>query len=399
MRTLLFFLSLSLIAPAFAAPLDDARAAHAAARADLTRIDAARQELAAAHEALAAEIEALKTIADNPLLPGVRDPRLDARLKQARALSERLAGHDRDAADAESRVDAARDALVELIDAELARRRAALASAPVAERRALFEGLGRLIEERQALARADRPRLQAAPALPEPPGDELASPDELRELADETRDHAEQVRARLVMLESRLLALRERQRLVRAAVAFARDDALFVQDERNRQRVRREEGIAVALPGEGRPTAAGNEPSPPLAEAPADRGGEEGAGGGDDGEFADSDAPAFAGAEGDADGAADPAPGGELGLGESAQPPLAVPELPGDLAAGGGGVVIVEETFDPSLLDDVDALSADAIARRIRQIEARRAKLLETRSTLESRSAELEARARALESE
>ncbi|MCB9543096.1 MAG: hypothetical protein H6703_11690 [Myxococcales bacterium] len=398
MRTLLFFLSLSLTAPALAAPLDDARAAHAAARADLTRIDAARQELAAAHEALAAEIEALKTIADNPLLPGVRDPRLDARLKQARALSERLAGHDRDAADAESRVDAARDALVELIDAELARRRAALAAAPVAERRVLFEGLGRLIEERQALARADRPRLQAAPALPEPPGDELASPDELRELADETRDHAEQVRARLMTLESRLEALRERQRLVRAAVAFARDDALFVQDERNRQRVRREEGIAVAVPGEGRPAAAGNEPSPPLAEAPADRGGEEGAGGGDDGEFAESDGPpAFAGAEGDADGAADPAPGGDLG--EVAQPPLAVPELPGELAAGGGGVLIVEETFDPSLLDDVDALSADAIARRIRQIEARRAKLLETRSTLESRSAELEARAQALESE
>lgn len=398
MRTFLVFLSLLFVGPAFAAPLDDARAAHAAARSDLTRIDAARRELAAAHEALAAEIEALKTIADNPLLPGVRDPRLDDRLKQARALSARLAGHDRDAADAESRVDAARDALAELIDAELVRRRAALASAPVAERRALFEGLGRLIEERQALARADRPRLAPAPPLPAPPSDGLASPDELRELADETRDHAEQVRSRLVMLESRLEALRERQRLVRAAVAFARDDALFVQDERNRQRVRREEGIAVALPGDGRPTA-GNQPSAPVAEAPVDRADQENGGGGDDG-FADSDAPpAFAGAEGDADGASDPAAGGEPGVGEAALPPLAVPELPGDLAAGGGGALIVEETFDPSLLDDVDALSADAIARRIRQIEARRARLVETRSALESRSAELEARARALESE
>lgn len=406
MRTLLLILSLLLTAPALAAPLDEARAAHAAATQDLARIDIARRELGAAHEALAAEIEALKTLADNPLLPGVRNPRLDDRLKQARALSERLGGHDRDAAEAEARVDAARDALAELLDNELARRRAALGSAPIAERRALFDGLARLIEERNALARADRPRTTPSPPLPAPPSDAIASPDELRELADETRDHAEQVRDRLALLESRLAALHERQRLVRAAVAFARDDALFVQDERNRQRARREDGIAVATPGE-RPAAdpgAGETTgvNPPLAEAGGDRGGAEAGGDFDDADN-DGDAPAdVPGFDSDADGASDPAAGGvDSAPGEAPieVAPSAMPELPGDPGAASAAGWVIEETFDPSLLDGIDELSPDAIARRIRAIEARRAALVTTRAALESRSAELEKRARALESE
>ncbi len=410
MRILSLFITLLFAGSALAAPLDDARVAHAEARADLTRIAAARGELAAAHEQLAAEIEALKTVADNPLLPGVRDSRLDDRLKQARALAEQLGGYDRDAAEAEDRVEAARAALAELLDAELTRRRAALAAAPASERRARFEALGRLVDERQTLAR--RPARSApTPALPEPPDDALASPDELRELADETRDHAEQVRERLAMLESRLGALRERQRLVRAAVAFQRDDALFVQDERNRQRGQREEGTAVATATDRTPTRgnaaddsdtgggeavveAGN-----GAETPSEaEGGPEGAPPSDDAEGA------FAGrgseSDGDGDGAAGEFDPGVPALDDELAPtPSAVPDLPSDLAGGVGATLTIEETFDPSLLDELDGLSPDAIARRIRAIERRRQSLEDTRRALEARSGALEARARAMESE
>lgn len=409
MRTLLMIITLlltgpTLAEPALAAPLDDARAAHTQARADLTRIAAARRELADAHEQLAAEIEALKTVADNPLLPGVRDPRLDDRLKQARALAERLGGYDRDAADAEDRVEAARGALAELLDAELARQRAALAAAPPSERRARFEALAPLVDERQTLAR--RPgRSAPAPALPEPPEDALASPDELRELADETRDHAEQVRERLAMLQSRLGALRERQRLVRAAVAFQRDDALFVQDERNRRRGQREEGVAVATAND-RPANRGNDDGGEL-------GGGEGiveAGDAAESPAAEPDDPSAAPPSSDADGAEGAFAGRDSDGDDfdSAAPPVdnlevappsALPDLPSDIAGGSGPTLTIEETFDPSLLDELDGLSPDAIAQRIRAIERRQQTLEETRRALEARSGALEARARAMESE
>lgn len=411
MRILSLFITLLLTGSALGAPLDEARVAHAEARADLTRIAAARGELAAAHEQLAAEIEALKTVADNPLLPGVRDPRLDDRLKQARALAEQLGGYDRDAADAEDRVEAARAALVELVDAELTRQRAALAAAPPSERRARFEALGRLVDERQTLAR--RPSRSApTPALPEPPDDALASPDELRELADETRDHAEQVRERLAMLESRLGALRERQRLVRAAVAFQRDDALFVQDERNRQRGQREEGVAVATATDRPPTRgdtesgggggdvaveagdAAEDPGAPAGEPPAAPEADS------DGAADDGAEGAFAGRDNDGDGDGDDfdtaaPPTGSL----QDLPPSALPDLPSDVSGGAGATLTIEESFDPSLLDELDGLSPDAIARRIRAIERRRQALEDTRRALEARSGALEARARAMESE
>lgn len=397
--TSLFVLLLGLLpAPSPAAPLDDARAAHAAAAADFERARAERQALDAAHEALAVEIEALKA-ADTPL-PGVRDPRLDDRLKRARALAEQLAAHDRAVAEARAALDARGRALRAQLDDALITRRLALADAPAMQRRALFEDLRRLIEERQTLARALAPRPARPPALPAPPTDETASPDELRELADETRDHAEQVQSRLAMLAERLTDLRERQRLVQAATAFSRDDALFAQDERNRQLVRREDGVPAATPtrrpeqgdatdddvaivgdeGEG---AVPPEAVPGDADAPDDDSADPQAG------FESGDGQHF-----------DDQPGRSDGLGaEITPPPEALPVGGADPPAGSPGATFVEEAFDPTRLDALDDLSPEALARRIEAIEARRAQLERRRAKLEARGRTLEERARDLESE
>lgn len=402
--TSLLVLLLGLLpAPSPAAPLDDARAAAAAAAADFERARAERQALDAAHEALAVEIEALKA-ADTPL-PGVRDPRLDDRLKRARALAEQLAALDRAVAEARSAVEARGRALLEQLDAALIARRLALAEAPAIQRRALFEELRHLIEERQALTRALASRPARPPALPAPPTDEMASPDELRELADETRDHAEQVQSRLAMLEERLAGLRERQRLVQAATAFSRDDALFAQDERNRQLVRREDGVAAATPT-GRP-ARGDTTDGDEIEV-GDGGGSESPEGAlppeaspDGADAPDNDsADPQAGFESGDGQQFDDQPGRSDGLGaEITPPPEALPVGGVDPQAGSPGATFVEEAFDPTRLDALDDLSPEALARRIEAIEARRAQLERRRAKLEARGRTLEKRARDLESE
>lgn len=428
---LLAILFAALVAlPALAGPLDGPRRAHAAAAEDLARAEAERAALDRTHEALAAEIEVLKAVAEHPLLPGVRDPRLDARLKEARAVAEDLAALDRAVAAARDAERAGRRALMAALDAELAARREALAAAPPAARRALFDDLHDLIDERQALARAFRAeRGPPTPALPAPPADEVASPDELRELADETRDHTEQVQSQLAVLQSRLAALRERQRLVRAAHAFRRDDALFAQDERNRQVVRRADGIAVATadpdkspaargdgagvggetgggaPPTDEPMAGGPPEAPerqpdPAAPPPADDADHDGAeGSGDD------QPPGFEGQfDGDgvpedpqAGGAPEPPP--DPGVGVGAEIPEAVPAGAADPGGAFDGTISYQEAFDPTRLDEVDDLSPEALARRIEAIEARRKALLERKAGLEARSADLERRARALEGE
>lgn len=412
---ILLALMLALGGGAIAAPLDDARTAHATAVATLERIEAERAGLDRAHEALAAEIEGLKAAADAPLLPGVRDPRLDDRLKRARTLAESLAALDREASGAREAVERRRAALLSTLDGELTTRRAELARAPALERRALFEDLRGLIAERQALARPARPQAPP-PTLPAGPADENASPDELRELADESRDHAEQVQGRLSMLEAQLSRLRERQRLVRAAAAFSRDDALFAQDERNRQVVRRQDGIAAATadPGERptrTPTTEGDEGDAVIDADARDPDAPPNAPG--DGEGPPEDGPEDDGAgfEADHDNAADPeAPeaGGQdmpdqvdgpaLGVRDE-PPPEGVPVGALDGGQGEPGALVVEEAFDPTLLEGLDELSPEALARRIAAIEARRVALEKTRGELKSRGDALDRKADALENE
>lgn len=402
--TLLLALLLALASGALAAPptpsLAPARAQHARAVAALQQVEASRAALDRRHEALATEIEALKAAAERPLLPGVRDPRLDDRLKKARALAEALAALDRSAATARADVDRLRAVLLDQLDGVLATRRAALATAPPDARRGLFEELKALVAEREALVSpTDRAPIAGLPSTASV--DEMASPDELRELADESRDHAEQVQSRLSMLDAQLSRLRERQRLVRAATAFGRDDALFAQDERNRQVVRREDGIATATatPGD-RPERT---PAPDDGEAAAVPEADRSPNPDGDDDSADSP-PGFAaddGAEGD------PQAGAEGGFEDNDGALAGVVDEPGPqgLPVGAvdegpvGGGLVVEEAFDPTLLEGLDELSPEALARRIAAIEARQAELRRTRSALESRGQDLERRADALESE
>ncbi len=413
---LLLALALLTAGAAVAAPaIETARTAHTRATQSLERIESERVALDRAHEALAAEIEGLKAAADTPLLPGVRDPRLDDRLKKARSLAESLAALDRRAGDARDAVETSRRALLAALDAELIARRAALADAPALERRARFENLRGLIAERQALARP-APRTPD-PALPETPDDPMASPDELRELADESRDHAEQVQDRLGMLETQLARLRERQRLVRAATAFSRDDALFAQDERNRQLVRREDGLPTVTAEAGdRPNrtpseqtdgdrlgnvdnAAGDAADPeatPEADDAADA--PPAAGDGDEGGFeADGDNDGFQGEPG-----REELPPDEMVDGPALADDIAPEGVPvgvdGD-GIGEAGSVVLQDAFDPTLLEDLDDLSPDALARRIAAMEARRKALEKTRAELKSRGEALERRADALENE
>ncbi|MCA9559075.1 MAG: hypothetical protein KC583_10975, partial [Myxococcales bacterium] len=103
MRRLLPLLLVLLTArPGIAGPVDDAREALVRQQAALTQAEAESGALAQAHEALAQTIGALRS--GPTLLPGVTDPRLDARLKEARALAERLAERDRAVAEARARL-------------------------------------------------------------------------------------------------------------------------------------------------------------------------------------------------------------------------------------------------------------------------------------------------------
>ncbi len=409
--------------PGGAAPVDDARAALAQQQATLTQAETERGALAQAHEALARTIGALKS--GPALLPGVTDPRLDARLKEARALAERLAERDRAVAEARARVADARAVLVSRIEIELGALRSAIATAPRGERRGLFEAQRALIDERARLLSAeaaDDPDTDVA--LPAIDDDEASSPDELRELADETRDNAEKVGAHLAALEARLDALRARRRLLRAAMAFRRDDALFAEDERGRRVLRGEapQGAAVGRPGRGAETdtedpgeasgggapvsvgddgpAAPNRGGAPEAPSGADAPGPDdgapqaGAGGSDEGD----------GFSGDQDnGAADPTGGGAFEPTPPAAPDPA-PSAPAPVETPGapasGGAIIFEDAFDPALLaGDVDDLSPGAVSAQIQAVEARRKALEAARRQLDDRRRALEDRAEALESE
>lgn len=427
MRRLLPLLFVLLAArPGFAGPVDDARAVLAQQQATLVEAEAERSALSQAHEALARTIGALKS--GPALLPGVTDPRLDARLKEARALAERLAERDRAVAEARSRVADARAALVSRIEIELGALRTAIATAPRGERRGLFEAQRALIDERARLLSAeaaDAPDTDVA--LPAIDDDEASSPDELRELADETRDNAEKVGAHLAALEARLDALRARRRLLRAAMAFRRDDALFAEDERGRRVLRGEapQGAAVGRPGRGAepdgedPGEASGGGGAPVAvgdDGPAapNRGGAPDApeGAGADAPGAGDEAPqAGAGGEDDGDGfsgdqdngAADPTAGGVFDPSPPAAPDPA-PSAPAPVedpgAPTGGGAIVFEDAFDPALLaGEVDDLSPGAVSAQIQAVEARRNALEAARRQLDDRRRALEDRAEALETE
>lgn len=402
---------LAFAAPAAAEPIDDARAAYEASRVALAQVEQSRAELDASHERIAGEIEALKA-AGGPLLPGVSDPRLDRKLKQAGYLAEQLSSYDREAAVIRARLTEAREALLGLLDAELAQRRLALAEAPAADRRALFDSLRGLITERQTIAARAVVAQAPEPALPSAPADPDASPDELRELADETRDHAEQVRRQLSVIDSRLDGLRERQRLTRAAMAFQRDGALFAQDERNRTVVRAPSNprLAVAERGDpGQPT--GGDPALGVGDA-ADDGGQERApdpnanpeaDSADDRASNDGEPESFAGGEGaesdfDDQGAADPAADGLVD--EVAAPSLSPGGEAVDAPEIGGGDALLGEAFDPDLLaGDVDDLSPGAVSRQIEALERRKAELAAARAKLDDRRRSLEQQATEMEQE
>ncbi|MEZ4468238.1 MAG: hypothetical protein R3F43_28335 [bacterium] len=291
-----------LASPAGAQPLPEARAAHAAALARSAAAEAEQARLRAAHESLVGRIGTLKA-ADRQVLPGVGDGRLDALLKEAHEVATRLEELDRRVEDAEAATAAARGRLVAALDAALAAENAALAGGS-ADARQAFERMKSLVTERSALAAAGQAGSRAVVKLP--PVGEVASADELRELADEASDNAERVRSQLKALEDRLQALQTRRRMLRAAMAFDRDAALFAEDERNRRLVRSDQPSAGV--------ASAREPTPPTRDTGTAGGrGAEGSLAGDDeanaapppGQAPEAGAGAGAEFDGDADGLID----------------------------------------------------------------------------------------------
>lgn len=395
--------------------LDAARDTHEQARIALTEVERGRAELSGRHEHLAGEIAGLKT-ASGPLLRGVSDGRLDAKLKEAQVLGERLEALDRDVVEARERVGDARLALIARLDAEVADQRRAMAAAPPAERRARFETLGRMVAERARLLAASQRGSTGRVELPAATGDE--DPETLRLLAGETQDHFDQVRGDLERLQVHLAELQARRRLHRAASAFERDTQLFGEDERSRRVARATEpgtGVASRIGDPGRPRAAATGGGG-GGEAADDRDGDGVTNAGDvPGGARDDQSPPPAPADGDSDEAgnfAGAAEGADPDVGDDAQPePPSSPEPPSApeaFVAGGdkvetgggelGGAVIVQPSFEPGQLEgDVGELSSQDIDARIRQLRASQEALKKKAAELEARREALEEKARDLE--
>ncbi len=396
--------------------VDAARDTHQQARTALTQVERGRAELSSQHEHLAGEIAALKT-ASGPLLRGVSDGRLDAKLKEAQVLAEQLEGLDRQVVDARERVGDARVALVQRLDVAVAAQRRAMAAAPPAERRARFQTLGKMVAERATLLTETRRAPTERVELPATDGEE--DPETLRLLKEETEDHVDRVRGDLERLQKHLKDLQERQRLHRADRAFERDTQLFREDERSRRLATATTpgtGVASRIgdPGRTRNTATDKGPAEDdgdgIANVAGQRGGDEGGAPNDqspspppaapeDGDNDESENFAGAGE------AADPSPG------RDAEPdaPTAdnggaldeTPAAPEAFVAGGnkvetgdadlGGAVIVQPSFEPGQLEgDIGELSSQDIEARIRQVRA-------SEAALKKKAAELEARRKALE--
>ena len=377
-----------------------------AARAELAervlavgRLEASRQALSGSSEGLAAEIAGLKSQGARPLLPGVAIGGLDEHLKQAQALAGQLALLDRQVDDARSAVVTARTALAAALDAQMADLRQGLASADEANRRAQFQTLRRLMDERSALAAAASAAgptsVGARVELPAVDPGQIA-PGELRDLADETRDHAEAVKRQLSAVEERLGQLQARRRLLRSATAFTRDESLFAEDERARKVFGAQARLEAAGAHSRTPDSNGAVATS-TSNPTADRGAESSA-------VAGPQAPMAGGAEQN-DGA--PGAGSDFANGTSgggaADPAPPPPPPPVASPAGGytnapvgaGGTtqpaLVIQDGVDPQLLaGDLRALSPGALADQIRELESRRKQLEQTSQQLETRQRVLE---------
>ena len=387
----------------------EARALLGARHEAVAAHDGTRQALASRREALAGEDARLKAVGGHPLLVGVGGGPLEDRLKQHQALAGQLGQLDRQVDAARTAETDARRSLVGALDTVIADLRGALVQGDETTRRARFERLRTLVEERSqvALAAASAPvRAVELPAV----DPTRVHPGELQDLADETRDQADHVREALGQLEQRLAKLQSRRRMLVAASAFARDESLFGEDERVRRVVSvRSDSVGTAdgrrLPGgetttvgptSGGPTSGGTtasgvddrgaqdtangSPSPPAAPP-------ESAGAESDGDFAAGDPAAEATTAGGADPSPGPAP-------EPVAPPLAVPGVGLGLDGTLGGAqpaLVVQDTLAPQLLNtDVSGLRPDALAEQIRQLQAHKRALQKTAIQLEQRRRALE---------
>jgi len=374
-----------------------------------------------AHEALAGEIETLKSARGSQLGPDAQNVVLDERLKRAKAMAADLAALDRRVTAGRAAYVQARSALVTALESEILRLQVSLSEVSREERLVRFERLRVLVEERRTLPAA--PIVERTPVrLPTTPNGVVVSAEELRELVDETRDHAERVQTQLTQITTRVSALRERRRLLQAAVDFQRDESLFAESERNRRIVT---GAREAMPTVQGPVRTGSNsadgnPQPqvtnPASENsdPDEQNAAPSRGGGgaaeppageseaDDGRNGDTSTDS-ASPDQDEDSASDGRepevlPGVESDGDSVSELPMAVvsPHL------GGGDVegvptermVQLGDAFDPSILDgDVDDLSPNGVEQQIRALEARRGTLIKKREALSKRRKDLERRA------
>ncbi len=402
---------------ALAQPLDTARHAFAAATEAETALATTRRRVAGRHERLAQQISALKQSSQG-LAPSLAKVELGQQLRLSRSLSTELDGLDREVAAATDRLQQARASLQAALDLTVGTQQRALATAQPTDRRAVFETIKNLLEERSRLQTSPIALTVALPAILT----EVSTPDELRELADEAQDNAEKVQSRLGALDSRLDFLRQRRRLLGAAAAFQRDTSLFADDQRNRRILARPTALVSATAR--RPDKAGEAAAlPEIVDAPP---GETQADEGDQPNGPPSRSsdptpeqgdPSFAAggggedkqhSENDMDGA-EPAESPEIagvtdpdGQGVFFPEPAAVvhdvglPAAPADL----GRALVVEDVMDPALLaGQTDGLSSGAVTQQIRALEGNRLRLQRAAQELAARRLALEAAAEALENQ
>lgn len=253
--TVLFALSLG------ATPLATARATAAEARAVVSAVRSEQMTKRQQLNQLASQIGTLKAKAKGKLLPGGE---LDVALKQSQALSDELTALARTLAAKESSSEAAQNALLESLSAELATQRSQFdKQTDRNQRKALIASMRSLRVEREQV-RASLP----ATALPKiedtKPSDD---PEDLLELADAVRDDEDRVQKKLAALENRIKEAKEERALDQRMRQFMNEDALFDEQDR-RLRVQREVTVQLKTTTDVQADAPKQTPPPEQVQPP-----------------------------------------------------------------------------------------------------------------------------------
>lgn len=229
-------LSLGSVSAEAATQLETARAQAKSARQVLS--DGRKQQMALRSELnqVSTRIESMKAKGQTFL----SNPELDAQLRKSQELSASLTSLAQSLAQAEQTSQSAALSLLNVLNDELTRLRAALEkSQSREERKTLIAQIRSVRDEREQL-RAQLP----ATAVPQLNTTTSDDPDDLLEQADALRDSEDKLRSQMKQLQARIQEAREEKELDRRIDDFSRDESMF-DDQDRRLRLRKESTAAL----------------------------------------------------------------------------------------------------------------------------------------------------------